>query len=115
MATDHDCVFCRIIGGELPSERVYEDDEIVAFRDIAPAAPVHVLIVPRRHVVSIADLDDSDQAFLGRLMLAAARIARDEGIADDGYRVATNVGLLGGQSVDHLHVHLLGGRQMGQF
>ncbi len=115
MAVDPACIFCRIVQGDIPSTRVYEDDEVVAFRDIEPAAPVHVLIVPRRHVVSIDDLGADDAALLGRLMLAAAQIARDEGIAADGYRVATNVGTLGGQSVDHLHIHLLGGRQMGQF
>ncbi len=115
MANESNCVFCGIVRGDIPGTRVYEDDEFVAFRDIAPAAPVHILIVPRRHVVSIDDLGPDDAAFLGRLLLLAARIARDEGIADDGYRVATNVGRLGGQSVDHLHVHLLGGRQMGQF
>lgn len=115
MASDPNCVFCSIVRGDIPSTRVYEDDEFVAFRDIEPAAPVHVLIVPRRHVVSIDDLGPDDAASLGRLVLLAARIARDEGIADDGYRVATNVGNLGGQSVDHLHIHLLGGRQMSQF
>ncbi|HMM42153.1 MAG TPA: histidine triad nucleotide-binding protein [Thermomicrobiales bacterium] len=115
MTFDPDCVFCSIVRGDIPSTRVHEDDEFVAFRDIAPAAPVHILIVPRRHVVSIDALGPDDAASLGRLILLAAQIARDEGITGDGYRVATNVGKLGGQSVDHLHVHLLGGRQMGQF
>ncbi|HAX23928.1 MAG TPA: histidine triad nucleotide-binding protein [Thermomicrobiales bacterium] len=112
---DPGCIFCRIVCGDIPSAQVYEDEEFVAFRDIAPAAPVHILIVPRQHVASIDDLGPSDAAFVGRLVLVAAQIARDEGIAGDGYRLGTNVGKLGGQSVFHLHFHLLGGRQMGQF
>ena len=115
MLVDPGCIFCRIVCGDIPSAQVYEDEEFVAFRDIAPAAPVHILIVPRQHVASIDDLGPSDAAFVGRLVLVAAQIARDEGIAGDGYRLGTNVGKLGGQSVFHLHFHLLGGRQMGQF
>lgn len=115
MAVDSSCIFCSITNGDIPSDRVYEDDEFVAFRDIAPAAPVHVLIVPRKHVASIADLGDDDAAYLGRLFLVANKIAQTEGIAGDGYRVISNVGEKGGQSVFHLHVHLLGGRQMTGF
>lgn len=115
MAVDSSCIFCSIINGDIPSDRVYEDDEFVAFRDIAPAAPVHVLIVPRKHVASIADLGDDDAAYLGCLFLVANKIAQTEGIAGDGYRVISNVGEKGGQSVFHLHVHLLGGRQMTGF
>lgn len=115
MAVDSACIFCRIINGEIPSDRVYEDEEFIAFRDIAPAAPVHVLIVPRKHVVSIADLGDEDAEYLGRLFLVANKIASAEGIAAGGYRVVSNVGEKGGQSVFHLHVHLLGGRQMTGF
>lgn len=115
MVVDLDCVFCGIVRGTIPSTTVYEDEEFVAFRDIEPAAPVHILIVPRQHVVSLDALEAADAPFLGRMLLVAAQIARDEGIAEGGYRVATNVGRLGGQSVHHLHVHLLGGRQMGRF
>jgi histidine triad (HIT) family protein len=107
-----DCLFCRIVSGEIPAKVVHRDDEIVAFRDIAPQAPVHVLIVPVRHLASVHEVADSDAALLGRLLLAAKRIARSEGIGD-GYRLVTNHGVDAGQSVLHLHVHLLGGRPMG--
>ena len=110
MAADPDCLFCRIAADEIPSTKVYEDDLILAFRDIAPRAPTHVLIIPRDHIASAADLTEDHAALLGRLFAVAARIARDEGIADGGYRLVSNVGRWGGQTVDHLHVHLLGGR-----
>jgi histidine triad (HIT) family protein len=112
MDTQPDCLFCRIVRGEIPSTKVYEDATILAFRDIEPAAPVHVLIVPKRHVDSLATLTDNDSELAGSLMLAAAEIARHEGIAESGYRVIVNAGKEGGQSVDHLHLHLLGGRQL---
>lgn len=105
-----DCLFCRIIGGDVPSTTVHEDDEVVAFRDIAPQAPTHILIVPRRHIASAAELDEDDGPLLGRLFAVARGLADEEGLTDDGYRVVTNVGGWGGQSVDHLHFHLLGGR-----
>ena len=108
MATD--CLFCRIVSGEVPSTRVFEDDLVVAFRDIAPRAPPHILIVPRAHIASAADLTEADAPMLGRLFAVAAELARAEGIADAGYRLVSNVGRWGGQTVDHLHVHLLGGR-----
>jgi len=111
-ASDPTCLFCRIIAGELPSDRVHEDDAIVAIRDIAPRAPTHVLLLTRDHVPSAADLGDDDGPLLGRIFAAAAEIARREGIADRGYRIVTNVGVWGGQSVDHLHFHLLGGRAL---
>lgn len=106
------CIFCRIAAGEIPANKVHEDDEVVAFRDLNPQAPTHVLIIPRRHVASLAAAGEADQALLGRLMLAARTIAQREGIANDGYRVVTNSGELGGQSVFHIHLHLLGGRPM---
>jgi len=110
MAADPDCLFCRIVAGTLPSTKVHEDDIVVAFRDIAPRAPTHILVIPRDHIASAADLTDADGPLLGRLFAATARIARDEGIADAGYRLVSNVGPWGGQTVDHLHLHLMGGR-----
>lgn len=107
-----DCLFCRIAAGEVPATKVHEDDLVLAIRDVSPQAPVHVLLMPREHVVSARDLGESDGAMLGRLFDVAARIAADEGVADDGYRLVTNVGREAGQSVSHLHFHLLGGRRM---
>jgi len=112
-APDPDCLFCKIIAGEIPSTRVHEDESIVAIRDVAPRAPTHVLLLSREHIASAADLTESDGPFLGRVFAAAAEIARAEGIADRGYRIVTNIGSWGGQSVDHLHFHLLGGRAFG--
>ena len=106
------CLFCRIAGGEIPADIVYEDDEILAFRDIAPQAPVHVLVIPRRHVATLNDLRAEHGALMGAMTLAAARIARDEDIADDGYRLVMNCLEGAGQSVFHVHLHLLGGRRM---
>ncbi len=105
-----DCLFCRIVAGELPSTRVHEDDAVIAFRDIAPRSPTHILVIPRRHIPSAADLTEADGPLLGRMFAVAAEIALDQGIADAGYRVVTNVGEWGGQTVDHLHFHLMGGR-----
>lgn len=105
-----DCLFCRIVAGQVPATRVHEDDLVIAFRDIAPRAPTHILLIPRRHIASAADLTEADGPLLGRLFAVAAQIARDEGIADGGYRIVTNIGAWGGQTVDHLHFHLMGGR-----
>ncbi len=107
------CIFCRIAAGEIPSTIVHEDDLCLAFRDIEPRAPTHILIVPRRHISSLADLTDDDAALAGHLQLVAARLAAAEGLAGRGYRVVVNCGEEGGQSVPHLHVHLLGGRRLG--
>jgi len=107
-----DCLFCRIIAGELPAARVYDDDSVVAIRDIAPQAPTHILLLTRKHVASVADLSGVDLDLMGKLSKAAALLARREGIAEDGYRLVVNTGRNGGQTVDHLHVHLLGGRPM---
>ena len=104
------CLFCRIAAGTIPSDRVHEDDLVVAFRDIAPRAPTHILLVPRRHIASAADLTEAHAPLLGRLFAIAAEIARSDGIADGGYRLVSNVGRWGGQTVDHLHIHLMGGR-----
>ena len=106
------CLFCRIVAGEIPSTKVHEDDLVLAIRDIAPQAPTHVLVMPRAHVASVADLTDADGALLGRLFAVTAEIARAEGIEAAGYRVVANHGLAAGQSVDHLHLHLLGGRDL---
>lgn len=108
--TDPDCLFCKIVGGDLDAEIVYRDDDVVAFRDINPQAPTHVLVVPTKHVATINDLEDGDAPTVGRLLLAAKRIAAEEGIVDDGYRVTMNCGSGAGQSVFHIHLHLLGGR-----
>jgi histidine triad (HIT) family protein len=105
-----DCLFCRIVAGEIPSDLVHEDDEVIAFRDIAPRAPTHILVIPRRHIASAAELTDADGPLLGRLFAVTADVARGQGIADAGYRVVTNIGRWGGQTVDHLHFHLMGGR-----
>jgi histidine triad (HIT) family protein len=110
MTTYPSCLFCRIVADELPSTRVHEDDAVIAFRDIAPRAPTHVLVIPREHIASAADLTEAHGPILGRLFAVAADVARSEGIADAGYRVVTNVGRWGGQSVDHLHFHVMGGR-----
>ena len=103
------CLFCKIVEGAIPSTPVYQDEFSYAFADLNPQAPVHVLIVPRRHIGSIVDAGQSDQALLGRLLWAAAEIARTKHL-DDGYRIVVNTGVEGGQTVDHLHLHLLGGR-----
>ena len=105
-----DCLFCRIIAGEIPATFVHQDDLVIAIRDIAPRAPTHILLIPRVHIASALDVRQDDAALLGRLFTVAADIARDEGIAEAGYRLVANVGRWGGQSVDHLHLHLMGGR-----
>ncbi len=104
------CLFCKIIAGEIPSAKVYEDEVCVAFNDISPQAPTHVLIIPRRHVDSLDKAGKSDREMLGHLLLTAAEIARERGFAEDGYRTVINTNSDGGQTVFHLHVHLLGGR-----
>ena len=110
MTTDPNCLFCKIVAGEIPSTRVAEDDLAIAIRDIAPRSPTHILVMPREHVASAAELTDAHASLLGRIFAMAADLARSEGIADGGYRIVTNVGTWGGQTVDHLHFHLMGGR-----
>ncbi len=105
-----DCLFCKIAAKQIPAKLVHEDDELVAFRDIAPQAPTHILIIPRKHVPSLAELDDP--ALAGRMLLAAPHIAVAEGLHKTGWRTVFNTGSDGGQTVHHLHVHILGGRQM---
>ncbi len=110
VAAELDCLFCKIVAGTVPSTRVHEDELVIAFRDIAPRAPTHILVIPRDHIASAADLTDDHAPLVGRMLAATAEIARREGIADAGYRLVSNVGRWGGQTVDHLHIHLLGGR-----
>ena len=105
-----DCVFCRIVNGEAPARLVYQDDGVTAFHDLHPQAPVHVLIVPNRHVVGVAAVGRADESMLGTLLIVARQVAEDLGVAD-GYRLVVNNGPLAGQSVFHLHLHLLGGRR----
>ena len=102
-----DCLFCRIVAGTIPAERIYEDDHTIAFRDIQPQAPFHALVIPKVHVVSLLDLDP---ALAGHLTSAIQNISREAGLTEDGFRVVTNIGRDGGQSVFHLHWHVLGGR-----
>ncbi|HEY2859748.1 MAG TPA: histidine triad nucleotide-binding protein [Terracidiphilus sp.] len=106
-----DCLFCKIVAGEIPSREVYRDERCYAFGDINPQAPVHFLVVPREHIKSTAEAAEDHAELLGRLLLTGAKIARDKGLGD-GYRVVINTGRDGGQTVDHLHVHILGGRHM---
>ena len=104
------CIFCDIAANDIPATRLYEDDEVLAIRDIAPRAPTHILLIARRHIPSALDLTDADGPLLGRMFRVAADLARSEGIAEEGYRLISNVGRWGGQTVDHLHIHLMGGR-----
>ena len=107
-----DTIFAKIIRGEIPCDKVFEDDHIFAFRDINPAAPTHVLVIPKKPIATVNDAQDSDALLLGKLLLTAARIAKEEGVAQDGYRLVVNCNQQGGQSVYHLHLHLLGGRDL---
>ncbi|SJM92152.1 purine nucleoside phosphoramidase [Crenothrix polyspora] len=105
-----DCLFCKMTTGDIKPDVVYEDDTVLAFRDISPQAPVHVLIIPKRHIATLNDLDDTELA--GRLLCTAAIIAKQEGISEQGYRTVFNCNQHGGQTVHHLHLHVLGGRQL---
>lgn len=109
---DANCIFCKIVAGQIPSRKVYEDDEILAFHDIAPWAPVHFLLIPKRHIPSMAHLQDSDAALMGRMMTLAPKLAAEQGCnpyPEGGFRVVVNTGAEGGQEVHHLHVHVMGG------
>jgi histidine triad (HIT) family protein len=106
-----DCIFCKIVAGQIPSRKVMEDEHIFAFHDIDPKAPTHILLVPKKHIASLAEAESADHAVLGHLLLKAAQVAREQGLAQ-GYRVIISTGPQGGQTVDHLHLHVLGGRQM---
>ncbi len=107
-----DCLFCKIIAGDIPSAKVYEDDKVYAFRDIEPQAPVHILIIPKVHIASANELTEENASIVGHIFAVAAKIAKEEGIADGGYRIVNNCGQDGGQTVGHLHFHMLGGRSL---
>ncbi len=108
-----DCIFCRIVAGGIPADVVYRDDQAMAFRDIQPQAPVHVLLIPNEHIASTDALEEGHEALVGRLFTAAKQVAREQGVAENGYRLTINTGRDGNQTVAHLHLHLLGGRRFG--
>ena len=108
------CIFCQIVAGKVPSDIVYRDDEILAFRDVNPQAPVHLLVIPRKHIASLVEVGEEDVPLMGSLVGVANKLARQEGIAESGYRLVINCGQQGGQLVPHLHLHLLGGRQLSR-
>lgn len=112
MALNDKCLFCRIVSGDIPAKKAYEDDDVVAFHDINPQAPVHVLVVPKKPIARVGEATVADQALLGHLLLTAAALAKELGVADSGYRLVINNGADGGESVPHLHVHLLGKRPL---
>ncbi len=107
-----ECIFCRIVAGEIPADIIYQDKEFVAFRDIHPQAPTHILIIPKSHIASMTDLTGKHQALMGRLILLAKELAKKEGISTSGYRLSVSTGADGGQLVPHLHFHLLGGHKL---
>jgi histidine triad (HIT) family protein len=107
-----DCIFCKIIAGEIPSKKVYEDEQCYAFYDIEPVAPTHVLVIPKKHIASLAELNDAEAPLAGHLLLVIKKIAAQLGLDKDGYRVVNNIGEQGGQTVFHLHFHLLGNREL---
>ena len=109
-----DCVFCKIIKGEIPSNKVYEDEEILAFKDINPAAPIHILVIPKKHIPSLVELEQGDEEIIGKIYKVINKIAKEQGIDNKGFRVIVNCGKDGGQEVNHLHFHLLGGKQLGE-
>ncbi len=108
-----DCIFCRIIKGEILSKKIYEDDEMLAFHDITPMAPVHFLLIPKKHIKSLLHLKREDIALVGRLLGKARDLAKEQGCGENGARFVINAGRDGGQTVDHLHIHILGGRALG--
>ena len=107
-----DCLFCKMVSGEIPPDTVYEDDDILAFNDINPQAPTHVLIIPKKHIATLNDASTDHTQLMGKLSMVAAQLAREAGFAEDGYRVVMNCNSAGGQAVYHIHLHLLGGRSM---
>ncbi len=108
-----DCIFCKIVNKEIPSEILYEDDNILAFKDINPVAPVHVLVIPKKHIISVNDIIDQDVQVIGNIFVVIKKLATQLGVAESGYRVVTNTGKDGGQVVGHLHFHLIGGKELG--
>lgn len=108
-----DCLFCKIVSKKIPAKLVHEDEHTVAFDDINPQAPVHTLVIPKRHVAAVQDLGANDRALLGQLLLSCTNVAKQKGLAESGYRIVANTGRDGGQTVFHLHFHIMGGRHMG--
>ena len=109
-----DCLFCKIIKGEVPSQKVYEDEEILAFKDIHPAAPIHILVIPKKHIDSLAQMQVEDEEMIGKIYHVINQIAEEQGFKENGYRVIVNCGKDGGQEVMHLHFHLLAGKSLGE-
>lgn len=107
-----DCLFCKILDGEIPCDKVFENDHVIAFRDVNPQAPTHVLVIPRKHISTINDLTSDDKNIVGEMMLAAQEVAKQEGIEESGYRLIMNCNEGAGQTVFHIHLHILGGRRM---
>ncbi|MBC2579247.1 histidine triad nucleotide-binding protein [Clostridium sp. DJ247] len=107
-----DCIFCKIIKGQIPCEKVYEDDIVLSFKDISPAAPIHVLIIPKEHISSLNDISEENSKIIAHIFIIAKKIAKDLGLSENGYRIVTNCGEDGGQTVGHIHFHLLGGRSL---
>jgi len=107
-----DCIFCQIIAGKIPSKTLYQDEEVIAFRDINPQAPTHLLIIPKKHIPSLARLSKAESPLVGHMVTIANQLAKEEGVAESGYRLVINCGEQGGQVVPHLHMHLLGGRRL---
>ncbi|MDF2726150.1 MAG: hydrolase [Paenibacillus sp.] len=108
-----DCIFCKIVKGEIPAKKVFETDAVLVFHDIQPAAPVHVLVIPKKHIASMNEAEEADRELLGDVLLGAKRAASELGIAESGYRLINNIGSDGGQVVHHIHVHVLGGEKLG--
>lgn len=111
--TDQDCLFCKIVAGDIPSKKVLETERVLAFRDINPKAPTHVLVIPKDHYTNVAELSRSEPALAGQVMAAAADVADDEGVSEDGWRLLANTGRHGGQEVFHVHLHVFGGKPLG--
>ena len=107
-----DCIFCKIANGDIPADKLYEDDQVLVFRDLSPQAPLHALVIPKTHIATLNDLSEDNAAIIGSMFLAARQVAAEQGLAEDGYRTVMNCNNHGGQTVYHLHLHLLGGRQM---
>jgi histidine triad (HIT) family protein len=107
-----DCIFCNIVAGKIPSDIIYQDEEVIAFRDINPQSPVHLLVIPREHFTSLTNLTEEEKPLMGHMVIVANKLAKDEGISESGYRLVINCGRQGGQLVPHLHLHVIGGRQL---
>ena len=108
-----DCVFCKIVDGKIPSNKVFENDEILAFKDINPAAPIHILVIPKKHISSLIEVKENEIELIGKIYKTINQIAKEQGFADEGYRVISNCGINGGQEVPHLHFHIIGGKKLG--